>query len=93
MRTCQGKISLTSVLPEEMWAQFRADIPEGGSTERGAGRTERDKPRPILGPPLGTCGQERQTSRLCWICNPAVLSIRICNPFFRIANASMLLSK
>ena len=43
MRTCQGKISLTSVLPEEMRAQFRADIPEGGSTERGAGRTERDK--------------------------------------------------
>ena len=32
--------------------------PEGGSTERGAGRTERDKPRPIL----GAYGQGRQTT-------------------------------
>ena len=62
VRTCQGKISLTSVLPEEMWAQFRADIPEGGSPERRSRQIDETNHRPILGPPLGAYGQGRQTT-------------------------------
>ena len=51
----------------------------------GADKIDETNHRPILGPPFGACGRG-ETSRLCWICNLAVLGIGIYNPFFRIAN-------